>query len=493
MQKIDPESFKGKVLLLVYDKIIIGAIIGITFLVYDNFKTKEINEQAIAIQKNQFKNDSLNAINQKAFESRMQSNQLGYEKSSQKDKEESDSINILNQRQYDELKSIEDKHYNESREEIQFGFKRAEYIKELVPIVVDEKEDILLRVHSLGALIDTKSIDANSAINFAQKLLLADTQQKIHYYNDVSGSNEDYLSNILLKTMPEGIPTLLTEWETRKNWGWNGSTHTMDTTYSKEFSAFWIRLFKKTINKFNDDSLSLINSKDFAIQNLLVIDKICPNFYDVDVKSWEYRNIDVIRIISSIYFLGQSNDIDSRNKALSNILEFINPVISDDKYIKLSDEVIKLLHKNAIVSDQIAMNIFKICSNNEDLKRFRKDPGDKISATEFRFYDAQEYLIWLNSFQSISQTIEPLAISKLEIFYDRIKNTDVNKLAYGTNYPIEQGLVHMLLNSNSAMGIPPNERATNFLNQLFSLQDEKLSKTGLNYLKADWEKINMNK
>jgi hypothetical protein len=47
--KLNPESFKGKIYLLVIDKIIIGAIIAVAFLVYDRFRTIEAqNLQASA-------------------------------------------------------------------------------------------------------------------------------------------------------------------------------------------------------------------------------------------------------------------------------------------------------------------------------------------------------------------------------------------------------------------------------------------------------------
>lgn len=50
----DPESFKGKVLLLVVDKIIIGAIIATAFFVYDQYKTtdtRRYERQRVEIQR----------------------------------------------------------------------------------------------------------------------------------------------------------------------------------------------------------------------------------------------------------------------------------------------------------------------------------------------------------------------------------------------------------------------------------------------------------
>ena len=105
MSKNDLETFRGKLYLLVIDKVVIGALIAIALFAYDRWKTQEIRR------------------------------------------------------------------YNE---ETQLTFRRAEYIKQLVPIVLNDKKNKEYRAHSLGALVATKSIDENSAVNFAQKLLDSD-------------------------------------------------------------------------------------------------------------------------------------------------------------------------------------------------------------------------------------------------------------------------------------------------------------------------------
>lgn len=52
-ERIDPESLKGKILILVFDKIFLGLIIAIAFVVYDQYKSNQEsirNNQAQAIQ-----------------------------------------------------------------------------------------------------------------------------------------------------------------------------------------------------------------------------------------------------------------------------------------------------------------------------------------------------------------------------------------------------------------------------------------------------------
>ncbi len=81
---VDPESFRGKLYLLVLDKVVIGALIAIAFLVYDRWKTEEVRRYTVA------------------------------------------------------------------QEETQLGFKRAEYVKQLVPIVLNGHQDIQYRAHAFS-------------------------------------------------------------------------------------------------------------------------------------------------------------------------------------------------------------------------------------------------------------------------------------------------------------------------------------------------------
>src|SRR5258708_547017 len=126
MPKIDPETFRGKVYLLVIDKVVIGALIAIALLVYDQWKTREIQR------------------------------------------------------------------YTTAQEEVQLSFRRAEYVKQLVPIVLDDTKHIRYRAQSLGALVETKSIEANSAVIFAKMLLDSDVLERDEH-GFANPTAEDYL------------------------------------------------------------------------------------------------------------------------------------------------------------------------------------------------------------------------------------------------------------------------------------------------------------
>ena len=102
MDKDPSDTFSGKVLLLLIDKIAIGGIIALVLLGYSIWQTRD-------------------------------------------------------QRSYDE--------------KITLSFKRAEYIKELAPMVVDQKNDPISRAQALFALIETNSISDKTAFVLTGRLL----------------------------------------------------------------------------------------------------------------------------------------------------------------------------------------------------------------------------------------------------------------------------------------------------------------------------------
>ena len=108
--------------------------------------------------------------------------------------------------------------------------------------------------------------------------------------------------------------------------------------------------------------------------------------------------------------------------------------------------------------------------------------------TADRFYAAQNYFIWMNSFPKISDAISPIILAQLDSFFNYLKVVPIEKLDYGTNYPVEIGLVKALVNENNASNLMPNQQVREFLNSLFNFDDEKLRRTELIYVRDEWKK-----
>lgn len=433
MPAIDAETFRGKLYLLVIDKIVIGALIAVIFLVYDRWKTEEVRR------------------------------------------------------------------YDETRQEVELGFRRAEYVKELVPIVVDTNRDVLVRAHAFAALVETKSISSHSTINFAQNLLLSDVlgvgrytvtwvnpvNEEIHTYTPSPETEEDFLLATIIKVMPSGLPSVLKQY-----------THTVmqhravrdnDGDYEQvrilnDAMGFWIRLFRETVTRLRDSDLSLLNSEPFLVENLATLDAIVPTLSLVDAERWIKRRNLALRTLG---FLRLASSREKAPAAIPFLKSVMNPK-SGTHGLDFSSELIKLIHRDAVVLPELSVEALAVVLTSESLalRRTRLDEGR--SPAEDHFHVAAEYLVWSGGFPQIVRAVEPSVLAELRKFRDRITAAQVESLDYN-NYPVEWTLIRFLITSNSASNEDPSEGAQRLLSELFTMGEDKLERTGLTRYADEWQ------
>ena len=422
---IDAETFRGKLYLLVIDKIVIGALIAVAFLVYDRWKTDEV-------------------------------------------------------RRYDEV-----------RQEVELGFRRAEYVKELVPIVVDTNRDVLFRAHALAALVETKSISSHSTISLAQNLLLSDVlgvgrytvtwvnpvNEEIYTYTPSPETEEAFLLATMIKVMPSGLPSVLKQYThtvvqyraVRDNDGDFEQIRILNDT-----SGFWIRLFRETVTRLRDADLSLLNSEPFLVENLATLDAIVPTLSLVDAERWVKRRNLALRTLG---FLRLASSREKAHAAIPFLKSAMNPKLGTHGR-DFSSELIKLIHRHAVVLPELSAEALSVVLTSESLALHRKRLDEGRSPTEDHFHVAAEYLVWSGKFPQVARAVEPSVLAELRRFRDKIATTQAESLDYD-NYPVEWTLVRFLITSNSASNEHPSEDTQRLLSELFAVGDDKLRRTGL--------------
>jgi len=187
-KQLDPESFKGKIYLLIVDKIIIGAIIAIAFVVYDQIKTASDNNEKQEVQKNQDKFNTQSQFNQRAFLTKTQISQLRY-----------DSLTHKNQLDFEinsENNQVAFRQATIEGQKIQLEFERAKLSKEVWSIMTDTSKNIFTRAYTLRSAIITKAVDEGTGIDVACRL-----------YEEGLPS-EDFV-RIAKTCMPKGLTSLL--------------------------------------------------------------------------------------------------------------------------------------------------------------------------------------------------------------------------------------------------------------------------------------------
>lgn len=130
------DSFWGKFLLIVLDKIVIGAIIAVAFVCYELYRTKE-------------------------------------------------------SRNYEETRIEAQREYEERRAEIQLDFERARLLKEFLPIIHDPQTIPITSSYLLRSAIRTNSLDGDAAFSIGSDFLygkLSDVRYKEFVSETLPGS-----------------------------------------------------------------------------------------------------------------------------------------------------------------------------------------------------------------------------------------------------------------------------------------------------------------
>lgn len=126
---IEAESFRGKLYLLIIDKLAIGAVIACAFVIYDSSKTSS------------------------------------------------------------------DRHYADASKKIQLQFEQAQLIKEFLPVIADEKTNIVTKAYLLRSAIVTGAIDPETGVELGRVLIPA-------------GLEETHFRRVMAAAMPGGIPAI---------------------------------------------------------------------------------------------------------------------------------------------------------------------------------------------------------------------------------------------------------------------------------------------
>lgn len=432
---IDPETLPGKLLLLVLDKLVIGALIALAFFTYDRWKTREL------------------------------------------------------------------RNYNEVRQRTELGFQRAEYVKELVPVALDPAVDVLVRAQALTALIDTEAISPTSAVTFAARLLLSDVlaarRYTLTYENPVNGEihrrtlsaegEEEVLLNTMLKVLPSGLPSVLSEFAHAR--AQHRIVTTSPTASASDFEesrilndalGFWIRLFREATIRFSDQELDFLADESFLANNLELLDAIVPSLDDAEADRWFRRENEALKTLGALRLIQERAPPPS---AVEFLRRALNPS-SEPAGVALSTRVIERLHSHAVVSSDLSSEALRVVLAGRSLSRSVVEERGPI---DDHFYAATEYLVWSGRFPQVAEPLERNIRSELETFLATIQSTPIEALDYG-NYPVEWALVRFLMDSNSASNLEPSPEAEQLLYDLFSIEQDKLRRTGLDHYAREWSR-----
>ena len=397
---------------------------------------------------------------------------------------------------YDRWKTHEVRSYTEAQEEIQLGFKRAEYIKQLVPIVLDDKTPVRYRAQSLGALVETKSIDAHSAVKFT-KILLDSNVLEMDRDGHANQTAEDYLLTLMLKAMPLGLPALLDEYESIR---YSRPTDPrLERSSQDVVRKFWKRLFWEAVQGYEDSELryqdsklkgKLLDSDSFLFHKRHIFslrDIVGPLTREEANKLARRKEVKGLRVLGSIGLLNTSSD----PRAVMQLMAEIDPAGDDRRALELAAMIIDLLPYDdaGYACTGLSDRLLAIVLRSRDLTLRHEDlVNERTQVLNATIH----YLLRCAGFQRVVEQLEPTILPVAREFYERLKQTPPGSRVAsiyqeGGEFTVEVALIQFLVWGNRASA--PGSKAEVLLSEISSLPEEKLAQQSsiLRDLAHEWK------
>ena len=352
LKSMDPDSMRGKFLLIVADKLVIGAILAFAFYAYDYWKTKEIRT------------------------------------------------------------------YNRIIQETQDDFKRAEFTKELLPIVLDKNQEVSTRIEVLGSLIRTKSIDENSAFVIAVSFLREGklVRPDRNYVDDQLVVS---FVRMLSPIIPDVLPQILDAYGDYPNKG--------------DAPAGYVSVLRQTfayaLKHFSADKLKILDDITFVAENLGVLVDISRR-RDSHHESWNTAGLLALEILQDIQILQSINKFDGKEEqevlrgARFRLQKLINPETNHSESMNLSSSILREVRRLAINDDTFVESAFSVIQQSdkvaESFERMRPGREDPFL---HQFSAAKSYITFASS---VNPTSEVFAIPIVRKFLDILRAKSIS-------------------------------------------------------------------
>ena len=448
----DVSSVKDQLAVLIVDKLVLGAIIAVAFLVYDGLKTKELRTYAEA----------------EAQESRT----------------------------YAEIQGNESRRYAEAQREIDRDLLRADYVKELVPFVLDSARDPFFRTQALAELVGTGSISPESAVRFTERLLqddiLAVGSSQVTNLHPLSweygarpgktfypGSEEEFLLSTLVRTMPDGIPWVLSEYrrlvlQLETMWRDSPKGYEEDPLYGARNNAarFWTRLFYRTVAELTDAELGVLDGGSFLAENLRALFEFTPQDWrygrsrlDVqhapDVARWFDRENTGLRILGAVALLAS-------DETHQGAIEYVGSVVNPGRTVRrlgLASAVVDLLAWRNVDPPELVEEAANLLLSGRTF--FLESEGSDVAEAGQRLVgEVEDYLYWAVRVSAVTAVVEPMAVEELRTFLEGIRRRTAEPYGDDGCYPVESGLVRVLSATNANDTGSESEEARALLREL---------------------------
>ena len=396
---------------------------------------------------------------------------------------------------YQYLEKKESRDYAEDREEIQLAFRRAENLKELVPVVLDGQREIQLKAHMLSALINTQSISSSSAVDLASQILYSDGGEQL-------AAENSFLADTMAQVMPKGLGAAIDN---------HSDARAESTGYDKHWSIalFWQHLILEALRRAQVLGSEELNSPDYLVQNFGSLIHFQSTAGDNEAYEWSRSKVRGLRLLGTFAILDRASaqrarrrdtDPDTRQPLLlpAHAERYLTFSSSDINEPALATLIVEKLHSDYVALPEASDRILEVIEQSpvrDAVRRHHPFAGfdRRVHETANWAYRALEYVAWSAAKPDLAGQIEDRVLPLVERFCDHVKSDLSDALDQRANL-IDRSFVQVLMNttlSGSSSHIP-DEGTVSVLTELFSLSEGTLEQAGINDLADDWSKRGSN-
>jgi len=365
--------------------------------------------------------------------------------------------------------------YEARLRETDLGFRRAEYVKELVPLVVDSELDLSARAQALIALIETRSVGDKNALGLAERLLRSGLVRS-DYPENLMWHRDHPVLDALEGRMPAALESLLQHYMVSMA---PDEERPLPPRTRSDIEEFWSELFFRALDRHQDPQLTALNSDAFLINYLWVMDRLLdgPPLRNGKAKEWFVRDPKGLRILAALRGVGVVG-INQHALGREYLLTLVSPRHLTSDGLSLAGTVIRLQEERKWVSKALATRCLEIVlREDEDM---RTTPG----------LAAGSYVEWYATAKRDEATtpfaegdgangwdeIQPALAAGLSAYLSRISGEKIQASDFGPTKkrnPLVLPLIEILLDGIER-GEKPSEATRQVLMEVASLSDERL-------------------
>lgn len=361
--KLNPESFNGKIWLLIIDKVIIGALIGVALLIYENIKTNE--ERAYIEKREEIQLSIKQAELKKQF------------------------IPIV----LDTSKNV------------------RERVHSLISLVQTKSIDPYGAISLAGNILENSKLDNSGYLQWKEH---PDLRYLLYELYEIAPN-----------ALPELLEKYLTEYAFHLK-DFYASQQSGDAVLSLAKNAetgLWIKLLRYALER-NPSSFKKLNERDFLVEHLETFDNITPTVSQDEALIWTTTEILGLKIIGSLELIAINKSRPQETEFIVQQLKLDKNAID---YQLNSILFHLILHKRAILSKEISKTAFDLIDSQKKTIEKRTLHFEKQNPERDLFFKASEYLIWSCSFAQIDSVMEPIILPEIEKFIEYMKSTDLRE------------------------------------------------------------------